>query len=323
MKKQTASNIKLGLFVTAGIAFLIITLYMIGKNRNIFGGNYKIKARFHNIQGLQNGNNVRYAGMDVGTVNEINMINDTVIEVELLINNRMKQVIRKNAVAFIVTDGLVGDKVLNITPGDGLSDFATENDMIVSRRTFETEDMISKLEKTNENVSVISDSVLSFMRGIQDPKGVGGIIRNQKIAGDIQSGIHDLQIMSENLKKTSYHFSQMINEIKKGEHGIGKFIMHSDISEKTDSLYEAFNNVSENLNEGITQLRDNLDSINRKIQYGSGTVAMLLNNEEAEATIREILANVEKGTDNFNQNMEALQHNIFFRGYFKKKRYNK
>ena len=114
MINRTLNNIKLGVFVLSGLLFLILLLYMIGKNKNLFGSNYTIKARFENIQGLKPGNNVRFAGIDVGTVDKINIINDTVIEVEMLINNKIKNIIKKNALVSIGTDGLVGNKVVNI-----------------------------------------------------------------------------------------------------------------------------------------------------------------------------------------------------------------
>jgi phospholipid/cholesterol/gamma-HCH transport system substrate-binding protein len=84
--KQTSNNIKLGVFVLAGLLFLILLLYMIGRNRNLFGRNYVLKARFENVQGLIPGNNVRFAGIQAGTVKKIQILNDTMIEVTMFID---------------------------------------------------------------------------------------------------------------------------------------------------------------------------------------------------------------------------------------------
>jgi ABC-type transport system involved in resistance to organic solvents, periplasmic component len=65
MAKRAINNVKLGAFVLSGLFLLILLLYMIGKNRNMFGSNFILKARFENVQGLKSGNNVRYAGIDV------------------------------------------------------------------------------------------------------------------------------------------------------------------------------------------------------------------------------------------------------------------
>lgn len=115
MAKKTINTIKLGVFVTAGFLFLILLLYMIGKNRNLFGPSFILKAQFENVQGLVPGNNVRYSGIEVGTVKRINILNDTVMEVVLVVSDKMKTIIRNNAVVSIGSDGLMGNKVINIS----------------------------------------------------------------------------------------------------------------------------------------------------------------------------------------------------------------
>ena len=101
MAKKLISDVKLGVFVLAGLLFLVILLYMIGKNRNMFGSNFVLKARFENIQGLVAGDNVKFAGIQAGTVKNINIINDTLIEVTMVIEKRLSTIIHSNAVASI------------------------------------------------------------------------------------------------------------------------------------------------------------------------------------------------------------------------------
>ena len=81
--KKSKDYIKLGVFVIAGLASLIILLYMIGKNRNLFDKTITVQTRFENVHGLMIGNNVRFAGIDVGTVKDIEIVNDSCIEVGL------------------------------------------------------------------------------------------------------------------------------------------------------------------------------------------------------------------------------------------------
>ncbi|HEY0769418.1 MAG TPA: MlaD family protein, partial [Sphingobacteriaceae bacterium] len=85
MKNKTVNNAKVGLFVIAGIVFLVLTLYMIGKNRNLLGSTFMIRATVGNVNGLVPGNNVRYKGIDVGTVKSISVENDSAIIVTMLI----------------------------------------------------------------------------------------------------------------------------------------------------------------------------------------------------------------------------------------------
>ena len=123
MKTKATDNAKLGIFVMAGVVFLIVTLYMIGKNRNLFGSTFTIQASVNNVNGLVPGNNVRFKGIDVGTVKSIALHDDSSIYVTLTIDDKMKPYIKQNALASISTDGLMGNKILNINSqtGDALA----------------------------------------------------------------------------------------------------------------------------------------------------------------------------------------------------------
>jgi phospholipid/cholesterol/gamma-HCH transport system substrate-binding protein len=97
MAKKIINRVKLGVFVLAGLTFLIFLLYMIGKNRHLFGPAFIVKARFQNVQGLVPGNNVLFSGIEVGTVKKIDILSDTLIEVVMLIDDKMKKIIRNNS----------------------------------------------------------------------------------------------------------------------------------------------------------------------------------------------------------------------------------
>src|SRR5690242_10885889 len=101
---KPANNTKLGIFVLAGVAFLVFSLYMIGRNRNLFGPTFTISTHFRNISGLVAGNNVRFAGIDVGTVKRVMVVNDTSVLVEMTIDESMTAHIRMNSIASIGTD---------------------------------------------------------------------------------------------------------------------------------------------------------------------------------------------------------------------------
>jgi phospholipid/cholesterol/gamma-HCH transport system substrate-binding protein len=85
MARQRKDIIRLGIFVFSGFMLLIIALFLVGKNQHMFGTHYTLRAHFKNVSGLRDGNNVRYAGVEVGTVKEMEIINDTILEVTMLI----------------------------------------------------------------------------------------------------------------------------------------------------------------------------------------------------------------------------------------------
>ena len=132
MEKTANQKIKLGLFVVIGTILFVSVIYFMGNKQNLFGNTITIKAIFGNVNGLQKGNNVRFAGIDIGTVNEIEMINDSSIVVNMVIKKKMINHIKKNAIATINSDGLVGNMIVNIIPGKGNALEITEGDVIQS-----------------------------------------------------------------------------------------------------------------------------------------------------------------------------------------------
>lgn len=134
MTKRPINNLKLGIFVLAGLLLLIFSLYMIGRDNNLFGKNYILAARFENVQGLTAGNNVRYAGIQVGTVKKIRILNDTLVEVTMLIDVKMEKYIHKGDIVSMSTDGLMGNRILNITASKDGSPLAKDGDLLVTKK---------------------------------------------------------------------------------------------------------------------------------------------------------------------------------------------
>ena len=117
MSKNPGYQWKLGMFVIIALVAFAFTVYFIGKQKNLFGSTFVIKSQFKTVSGLKVGNNVRFSGINIGTVDEIRLVTDTSVMVELVIRKEIQQFIKKDAKASIGSDGLMGDKVLTISPG--------------------------------------------------------------------------------------------------------------------------------------------------------------------------------------------------------------
>ena len=111
-----SNKIKLGAFVLAGVAALLFGLFFIGSQKNIFSSTISVSADFNNVGGLMPGNNVRFNGINVGTVSKVFPISDSLVKVNFTIDEKLKQYITQNDVASIGTDGMLGNKLVNIEP---------------------------------------------------------------------------------------------------------------------------------------------------------------------------------------------------------------
>ena len=130
MAKEGNSNLRLGGLILLGTTLLISALYLIGSKQNLFGSTVKISAEFYNVGGLMKGNNVRFGGIDVGTVESVKIITDSSVNVVMVINKDVQQFIKKNAIASVGTDGLMGNRLVNINAGKGTASIIKEGDVL-------------------------------------------------------------------------------------------------------------------------------------------------------------------------------------------------
>ena len=110
-------KIRLGLFVAGGLTLFVVAIFIIGKQKNLFNPVFEITSTFKNVSGLQVGNNVRFSGINVGSVNNIVIINDTSVRVDMVIKKDVSQFIKTDCKVTLGSDGIVGDKLIIIIQG--------------------------------------------------------------------------------------------------------------------------------------------------------------------------------------------------------------
>ena len=183
MEKTASQKISLGLFVITGLLIFILAVYFIGDKQKMFGKTNHLEAIFNNVNGLQLGNSVRYSGISVGTVRGIKMINDTTIRVDMIIDKSIFPYIKKDAIATISSDGLVGNMIINIIPGNGNELSIEPGDIIRTINRIRTDDMLSTLNQTNENAAKLTQNLLKITNKIINGKGTLGSLLNNNQNG--------------------------------------------------------------------------------------------------------------------------------------------
>src|SRR5690554_65701 len=315
MKKTKKETFNLGLFVVIGMVILITAVYFIGEKKNMFDKTFTISANFNNVNGLMHGNNVRYSGINVGTVKNIDMINDTTINVELLINQKMVHHIKKDAIATIGSDGLVGNMIVNIIPGVGSTESVNQGDIISTYTKIGTGEMLNTLNTTNENAALLTSKLLDIVNNITKGKGTLGMLINDTIAANnIKNTLNNLKLTSQEANKTMLQLNALINQIDLKESVAGVLLNDTVEANKVRRIISnleissiEIQSVITNLNETITNLKE-----------GEGAVNYLSNDPDFVKQIEESLRNIHEGTEKFDENMEALKHNFLTRGYFRK-----
>ena len=316
MANQEKNNIKLGAFVLVGLVLMILAFFIIGKNKNLFGNEFKLMVRFSNLNGLTEGNNILFSGLQAGTVKEIELINDSTIEVTMQINNKVKTFINKNAVAAVGTEGLMGNKVINITPVKGISKKVDEGDMLQAKNMANMDEIIETLSQTNNNVASISEVLKGTVLRI-DSSAVLKLINDETIGITLKASLQNIYKTTTNANRISLGLNKVISGLQDGKGTAGFLLTDTVISGKLTEASFQVKAASINANVMTKELNAIVKQINYDLNEGKNPVNTLLKDSTTAKNISLTVENLKKGTDGFNQNMEALKHNFLFRGYFR------
>ena len=201
-------KIRLGLFVAGGLALFVLAIFIIGRQKNLFNPVYTLKATFYNVSGLQVGNNIRFSGINIGTVGNITIINDSTVMVDLSIKQEVKKFIKTDSQVTIGSEGIIGDRLITITQGSADAPLAKEGQKLVSREPVETDAIISSLQVTAGNAEIISQQLAEIMTKINSGHGtLGRLIQDTTIAQNLNQTII-------NLKKGSKGLGQNMEAVK-------------------------------------------------------------------------------------------------------------
>jgi phospholipid/cholesterol/gamma-HCH transport system substrate-binding protein len=203
METQTHKfRVRLGLFIAGGLAIFVIAIFIIGKQENLFDPVFKLTTTFYNISGLEVGSNIRFSGINVGTVDNINIINDSTVRVDMLIKKSVQKFIKEDCEAGIGSAGIIGDRILIITQGSFDAPIAKDNAEIESKEPVEPEAIMERLQITANNAAIISNNLSEIMIKINNGNGtLGRLIQDSTIAENINSTIMNLKSSSKGLNE--------------------------------------------------------------------------------------------------------------------------
>ncbi len=283
---------RLGIFIVVGIAIFVIAIFIIGKQKNLFDPVFKITTNFYNVSGLQVGNNIRFSGINVGIVDNIKIINDSTVQVDMLVKKDVQQFIKADSYANIGSEGIIGDRIIIITQGSTNSPVAENGQHILSKEPVESDEIVKSLKTTAESAEVITLQLSEIMVNINSGQGMlGRLIQDTAIAENVNLTI-------ENFRKSSEGLDETIEVTKENVFAFMESL------QKTVAKTEVASN--------------QLGEIMVKINNGEGAIGMLIQDTTIVNNIDETIINLKESSIGLNENMEALKHNFLFRGYYRR-----
>ncbi|MBK7184153.1 MAG: MCE family protein [Bacteroidetes bacterium] len=314
MAQETSKNIRVGLFVLIGTILLIFSFYLIGSKQNLFGSNFRLSAQFHNVNGLMPGNNVRFTGIDVGTVESVEIINDTTVNVVMIIEDKVQEFIKKNATAIVGTDGLMGNKLININSSKEDAPSVEDGDVLLAHKPVGTDEMMKTLNITNENVREITVEIKNIVKKLNSPNTLWSILMDTVVAENVKQAIVNIKVTGERTAIITGDLSRIVQHVKEGKGTIGALLTDTAFSTQ---LHQSIVNIKL-ISDSLALVSGDLHYITSHVKSGKGAIGTVLMDTNFVNNLNKSMINIESGTKNFDQDMEALKHNILLRNYFKK-----
>lgn len=319
MAQERSSNIKLGLFVLAGTAVLVLGLYMLGSERDLFSRTIDVVVRFREVNGLRTGNNVRYVGIDVGTVGGISIIGDTLVEVELNIRKDDADHIRRNAIARIASDGLMGNKLVGIEPADttdGSVPFLADGDTLRTAPGLDTDAMLRSLGRSNDNVVAITSDLRALTRKLNSDRGLLRVLGDSTLVTDITMTMHEVRNAATNARVLTERVNDVVRGLQEGRGALGALATDTTVDRQVRALVTELEHVSDSL----AGVADRLGRFSAGLDRAGGLGHALTRDTALVTDVKRVIANLDTSSSTLTEDLRALQRNWFFRRYFKEKR---
>ncbi|MDA1313453.1 MAG: MlaD family protein [Acidobacteria bacterium] len=325
-----------GAFVIGGLALFTVGLFMIGDRRLLFEEDFEVYAEFQRLNGLESGAVVRVAGMNAGEVTAIEFPPGPKqkFRVRMRVRETLHPIVRGDSVALIQTDGLLGSKLIEIGEGSEQSPPAADLSAIDSREPFDFADLMERLDETAKKVDSGVDTLRTDLEEAFD--------RFRSTAGNVDDKFNDiaadLRQITTSGKQIADNISVIIANAKAGEGTVGQLLTDRKLYDQATEFTEAAAGTTKNLrqtSEHIEQLMADIRE-SRIVPEAEQTVANLrkLTEQVREAVaklsvggegmgmvdeLRDTVADAREAVSDLADNTEAMKHNFFTRGFFKRR----
>ncbi|MFO7939679.1 MAG: MlaD family protein [Bacteroidales bacterium] len=349
MNRKATHFLRLGLFVSVGLALFIIAIYYIGAKNNLIGKTITLRGIFTDVSGLRIGNNVRYSGINVGTVTDISLANDSLVLVEMSVEKNMQQVIRKDSRLAIGSEGVMGNKIMSVTPGTPNAPTINHFDTLPTVETVKFEAILFELKKSSQNATQITENLVAITHKINRGEGIFGKLFSDTV---LSNNLTRISLHTANLTRDFSHISEKLNQ---EEGAFGKLLTDSSVGMQletitsdlayaitdlrkvmhkleqgeslfgkilTDTAFSAnLNTMSANLQYTLLQSRqvaDNLEIISTEMVKGRGLVNRLLLDTAFADSIETTVQNINQTAKELEEAAKKVKSNWFIRSFSRK-----
>ncbi len=316
MGKSDSKKVSVGIFVVVGTILYVAALYFVGKQQHLFSKNIKLYSVFADVSGLQLSNNVRYSGVNVGTVSKSEMTAEGKITVEMSIAEDASKFMKKDALATIASDGLVGSMVVNIVPGENnAAKVVASGDWIAVKTKVSVDEILETFSRTNASAELITSDLAKITHKVVEGKGaLGAILSDSLLEKDLRRSVEAMKQTAQGATRAMAQVNAIIAKVNYDESAAS--VLLSD--KKTQiQIQNVFTNLEKSSTD-ISKISKNIEQYVDELKTGKGAINYIAKDETLVKNLDSTVVSTKQAADKMNQNMEALKHNFLFRGYFRK-----
>jgi len=306
---QAKHPVAVGAFVVAGVLLFAVGLFLIGNRRMLFTDNFDVYAEFAGVSGLQDGAKVRVAGMDAGEVRDIHVpANPSAkFRVKLRVRENLHPLVRLDSVASIQTDGLVGNKFIQVEAGTDQAQIVPPNGTIQSREPFDFAELLQRMSQTldlvTDTIGQLRSSVDDALQSVTDTaKGAQDLMGD--LGGEAKEILHAAHKASENV-------NAIVAEVRQGKGTVGKLMTD-------DSLFNSVKAMTADGQKAVAALREAAEQAKGAVEDFRGQNGPL---KGVSGSLQQTLSAANDAMTDLAESTEALKRNFFFRGFFNKRGY--
>ena len=181
--------IRLGIFIAGTLVIFAIGIFLVGDQEFLFSSTYRLKASFKNVSGLNNGAQVRVGGIHKGTVRQIQLPtqSDGEMTVVMDLEKSTRDVVKKDSVAAIQTEGLLGNKYVEVSFGSNDAPKVNDWDTIKGALPLDISDLIKKANEILDNTQEATDHFEEISSDIKEGKGtLGALVKDKKVYEELK-----------------------------------------------------------------------------------------------------------------------------------------
>jgi len=311
MQYSRGRKIRLGIFILLGTLIFVAFFYMIGSSSQLFSKSVTIHTVFPSVSGLRTGDHVRFSGIIVGTVSDLQITTDTTVHVDMSIDRRMLKFIRQDSRVEIKPEALIGDKMLVVYSGTAESPRVREGDFLEPIGSIHLEDIVHQLSGELRKTEDIIKNVVDITGKVNEGEGTAGrMLNDSSIAVHLDQSLKNFAELTDNLKE----FTVQMND---PDSDLGKLIYRDNLTARMDSILITMQLVALNTEQASkdlaltsTELKMSAQAVNQ----GSGAVNKFLYDSAFADTIQLMISNMNQTLIEIEKVAVNLQHKRLFGG---------